>query len=127
MDFQWEAALEGEKLTRADLKELAAAAEARRELVRVRGRWVQVRAEDVQAVLARVGRKSKASAGELLRAGLGLGTLGEPEDLEIHGVEATGWLGMVLDEALHARIDPVAHPAGFNGDLRAYQARGVGG
>jgi hypothetical protein len=41
VDFQWEAALEGEKLTPADLEELAAAAEARRELVRVRGRWVQ--------------------------------------------------------------------------------------
>jgi len=126
VDFQWEAALEGQRLTQADLKELAAAAEARRELVRVRGQWVQVRAEDIKSVLAHVGRKEQASAGELLRAGLGLGTLGEGDDVEIHGVESTGWLGMVLDEAVHARVEPVDRPEGFNGDLRSYQARGVG-
>ena len=77
-------------------------------------------------MLARVGRKGRATAGELLRAGLGIGTLGEPAEVEVHGVDSTGWLGMLLDEALHAQIRPVARPDGFIGELRPYQARGVG-
>jgi hypothetical protein len=126
VDFEWEAALGEASLTRADLDALSEAAEARRELVRVRGQWVQVRAEDVAGVLARVGRKGRARAGDLLRAGLGIGTLGEPEELAVHGVAATGWLGMLLDDALHARVSPVERPDGFAGTLRPYQARGVG-
>jgi len=126
VDFEWEAALGEVRLTRADLRALAQAAEARRELVRVRGRWVQVSAHDVQAVLARVGRTGRATAGDLLRAGLGIGTLDVDGDVPVHGVQATGWLGMVLDEALHARVRPVSRPDGFAGELRPYQARGVG-
>jgi non-specific serine/threonine protein kinase len=129
VDFEWEAALGDVRLTRSDLAALAQAVEARRELVRLRGQWVQVGADDVQAVLARVGRRGRASAGELLRAGLGLGTGtlgGDEEGPPVLGVQATGWLGMLLDEALHARVREIPRPAGFVGDLRPYQARGVG-
>ena len=39
---------------------------------------------------------------------------------------ADGWLGELLDDALHATVTPVPTPAGFAGALRPYQERGVG-
>ena len=130
VDFRWEAALGDLRLTKADLRELAAAADARRSLVRLRGQWVEVHREDLAEVLARVGGRGQASARQLLRAGLGLGELddlGDLGDLEVYGVEATGWLGAVLDQAMHARVRPVPRPPGFQGTLRPYQAGGSGG
>ncbi|MDA8435673.1 MAG: DEAD/DEAH box helicase [Actinomycetales bacterium] len=126
VEFEWQAALGDLTLTRKDLKELSAAAAARRHLVRVRGQWVEVRPGDLDAVLARVGRRERAAAGQLLRAGLGIESFGSTGDVEVHGVTATGWLGDLLDQALHSRIRPIATPDGFVGTLRPYQARGVG-
>ncbi len=129
VDFEWTAALGETDLTDEDLALLDEAVQARRELVRLRGQWVQVRPEDLRGVLARVGRRQRASARDLLRTGLGLGStdlLGDVDGVPVHGVEATGWLGTLLDEALDARIEPVAAPPGFAGTLRDYQARGVG-
>ncbi len=126
VEFEWQAALGDLTLTKQDLKELSAAAAARRSLVRVRGQWVEVRPSDLRAVLARVGRRETASAGQLLRTGLGIESFDVADDLEVHGVSATGWLGDLLDQALHSRIRPIARPLGFVGTLRPYQARGVG-
>ena len=129
VDFEWTAALGDVELTDEDLAILAEAAEARRALVRMRGRWVAVRPSDVDGVLSRVGRRQRASARDLLRAGLGLGgtdAFVDLEDVPVHGVTADGWLGALLDEALTARVDPIASPPGFAGELRDYQARGVG-
>ena len=126
VEFEWQAALGDVTLTKKELKELSAAAAARRSLVRVRGQWVEVRPGDLRAVLARVGRQEKAAAGQLLRAGLGIESFGVADDVEVHGVSATGWLGDLLDQALHSRIRPIAKPDGFVGTLRPYQARGVG-
>jgi len=126
VDFRWEAALGDLSLTKTDLRDLAAAAEARRSLVRLRGQWVEVRAADLDGVLARVGRRGRATAGQLLRAGLGIETMEDLDGVEVHGVQASGWLGSLLDQAMHSRIRPVERPTGFRGSLRPYQARGVG-
>jgi SNF2-related domain/SNF2 Helicase protein/Helicase conserved C-terminal domain len=126
VDFQWEAALGDLRLTAADLRDLKAAADAGRSIVRLRGQWVQVRPQDLAGVLARVGRRERASAGQLLRTGLGIDAMGDLDGLEVHGVTSTGWLGAVLDEAIHARVRPVEQPPDFQGTLRPYQARGVG-
>lgn len=126
VEFQWEAALGETRLTKPELRELQAAADARRSLVRLRGQWVQVRPEDVAGVLARVGRRQRATAGALLRTGLGIESLEDVAGLQVVGVESTGWLGAVLDQALHSRVTPIPKPSGFNGKLRPYQARGVG-
>lgn len=126
ISFTWEAALGAQRLTKADLKLLEKSAAAKRSLVRVRGEWVQIDPEEIAAIVARVGTGGHSSAAELLRAGLGIGTLEGADDVEVVGVTATGWLGELLDDALHATVHPVPTPEGFNGSLRPYQERGVG-
>jgi len=126
VSFQWEAALGDRRLTRAELRTLDAAATAKQELVQIRGEWVELRADDLDAVRARVGQRGEASVAEVLRAALGLDGLGASDDVEIAGVDATGWLGRLLDDTLHATVTPIATPPTFAGMLRPYQERGVG-
>lgn len=125
--FSWRAAIGDQELSRADLEELEQAARAKQHLARFRGQWIEVDPDQVEALLARVGHEEEASAGELLRAGLGLSDLDVGIDgVEVVEVEATGWLGELLDEAVGQRVDPVVAPPGFAGELRPYQQRGVG-
>jgi hypothetical protein len=123
--FTWEAALGDTKLTKADLAKLRRASDAKRSLVRVRGQWVEIQPDEVAALLARAGQTDEANVGDLIRTGLGLATL-DAGGAAVVGVQADGPLGALLDEALHAKVAPVATPDGFDGRLRPYQERGVG-
>jgi SNF2 family DNA or RNA helicase len=128
VDFRWEAALGEQRLTKADLAALARAVEAKRSLVRLRGQWVEIDPDRVGAILESIGTSGTAVAGDLLRAGMGLDQLGVDEEVEVVGVDASAvpWLSSLLDDALHATVEPVATPAGFDGELRPYQQRGTG-
>jgi hypothetical protein len=128
VDFEWQAALGGQRLTKADVAVLVRAAEAKRSLVRLRGEWVEVEAGRIAELLDRVGRRGEATAAQLLRAGLGLDDLSLPAGIDVVAVDATSvaWLRSLLDRALHATVEAVATPAGFDGTLRPYQERGVG-
>jgi SNF2 family DNA or RNA helicase len=126
VSFTWQAALGDQRLTKADLASLANAVEAKQSLVRVRGMWVEVRPEEIAAALAHAGTRGEATAGELVRTGLGLEAIDGPGGAPVVGVDAGGWVGALLDDALHASVAPVPTPAGFTGRLRPYQERGVG-
>jgi SNF2 family DNA or RNA helicase len=126
VSFSWAAALGDEELSREDLEELTQASLTKQRLLRFRGQWIEVDPRQVEALLARVGREEEATAGDLLRAGLGLSDLDVGDDIDVVGVEATGWLGQLLDEAVTQRVEPVVAPPGFAGELRPYQQRGVG-
>ncbi len=54
------------------------------------------------------------------------GSLAAGRDPAPVDVVASGWLGRLLDDALGATVAPVPTPAGFDGNLRPYQERGVG-
>jgi len=126
--FSWEAALGEQRLTKADLAALARAVAAKRSLVRLRGQWVEIDPIRVGTLLASVGMSGAAPAGDLLRAGMGLDQLGMDKGIEVVGVDASAvpWLSSLLDDALHATVEPIATPAGFEGELRPYQERGTG-
>jgi non-specific serine/threonine protein kinase len=126
LSFTWEAALGGRRLTTAELRALERAAAAKQPLVRVRGEWIEVDPAAVEAMLRHAGTTGEATTGELVRTGLGLGRIGEAASAPIVGVEADGWLGALIDDALHAAVTPIATPPAFAGTLRAYQERGVG-
>ena len=99
---------------------------AKQALVRVRGEWVQVDPDEIAALVAHAGTSGRGTVAEIMRTGLGLDGLAIPDEIMVTGVEATGWLGEILNGALHATVAPIPTPAGFVGTLRPYQERGVG-
>jgi SNF2-related domain/SNF2 Helicase protein/Helicase conserved C-terminal domain len=133
-DYDYEVAVGDTTLSVQELQRLA---EAKAPLVRLRGRWVELRAGDVERALAILQRPAGSrpaahrdmTAAEVLRVGLGLDPL-PSLDLPVVGVVAEGWLGALLgtepdDRERDARLETLPTPAGFNGTLRPYQERGV--
>ncbi|HKY74916.1 MAG TPA: DEAD/DEAH box helicase [Acidimicrobiia bacterium] len=133
-DYDYEVAVGDTTLS---VEELQALAEAKAPLVRLRGRWVELRAGDVERALGllqnpagpRPAAKREMTAAEVLRVGLGLDPLPKL-DLPVVGVTAEGWLGALLgsqpdDTDRDARIEALPTPSTFNGTLRPYQERGL--
>ncbi|WP_086676617.1 DEAD/DEAH box helicase [Amycolatopsis pretoriensis] len=116
LEFRWQLSLGGEQLTPS---EVAALAEAKRPLVRLRGQWVRV---DPQ-LLARVrSRTRKLEAGEALAAAL-------TGELELDGerVEFTAppVLGDLVFRIRDRASSEVAPPPGLRATLRPYQQAGL--
>ena len=69
---------------------------------------------------------ARATVGELLRLGLGVGTSARSvEGLPVESVQADGWLGDLLAGDTELRLTPIAVPDSFGGRLRPYQERGL--
>jgi SNF2 family DNA or RNA helicase len=120
----WEVALGEDVLSLEELEELAA---LKAPLVKLRGEWVELRPDDIDAALAFYQRAPRdgeqLSAREILQMGLGL----QGDDgLPVVGLVGEGWLGELLSEAREARVREVAAPEGFGATLRPYQQRGLG-
>jgi SNF2 family DNA or RNA helicase len=117
----WQVALGNDALTPAELRALAKMKEP---LVRVRGQWVHMTAEEIRAALELWRRKqATAPVRDVLRIALGATTTVGP--LSIEGVEATGWLGEVLARLEgHAGFQDLEPPPGLRATLRPYQQRG---
>jgi len=121
--YDWELALGDERLTKDEFKRLAA---LKAPLVQVRGQWVELRTEQVEA-LRRFWESGQAdqemALGEALRTSLGEGAVGA---LPVLGVEAVGEVAELLDglKDVH-RLTDIPAPEQFHGTLRPYQARGL--
>ncbi len=122
-NIRWEAVLGDDKLGLAELRELA---RLKQPLVRIRGQWVELGESDIAAAIAAVGRRDPdcMSTGAVLRTALGIEAT--DGDLPIAAVEADGWLGDLLAGADDGRLQALATPDGFVGELRPYQERGLG-
>lgn len=116
LEFRWQLSLGGEQLTEA---EVAALAEAKRPLVRLRGQWVRA---DPQ-LLARVrGRTRKLEAGEALAAALTGELELDGERIEFAAPPALGGLATRIRDRSG---DAVATPPGLKATLRPYQQAGL--
>ena len=116
LEFRWQLSLGGEQLTEA---EVAALAEAKRPLVRLRGQWVRV---DPQ-LLARVrGRTRKLDAGEALAAALTGELELDGERVEFAAPPVLGGLAARLRDRADALVAP---PPGLQATLRPYQQAGL--
>jgi superfamily II DNA or RNA helicase len=124
VDFRYEVAVGDEALDPAELAELA---RLKVPLVRLRGQWVELDDAHLQAALKFLERNQAGtmSAADALAAGLGLGPGGPDEEVPLVGVDADGWLGDLLSGQADRRLRPMATPAGFSGQLRPYQERGL--
>ncbi len=121
--YEWQVALGDETLSLAEFRKLAG---LKVPLVQVRGQWVELKREEIDAALAFFQRRAAAgemTVAEALRVGLGIDA--SPAGLPAVGVEARGWLGELLKARDDERLEAVETPAGFAGTLRPYQARGL--
>ncbi|MGW5054419.1 SNF2-related protein [Actinokineospora sp. NPDC004072] len=123
IEYRWDMAVGDSTLTSA---ELAALAEAKVPLVRVRGRWVHLDQRRLAAGLEFIKRSAEGStsAGNIMA----LAALPPDDPLlpaPVVGIDGDGWLADLLNGRMEARLEPVKAPPGFGADLRPYQERGL--
>ncbi|WP_435011375.1 DEAD/DEAH box helicase [Tundrisphaera lichenicola] len=122
LKFRWEIALGDHVLT---YRELQALARLKVPLVQIRGQWVQLNTEEIQAALDFWKGKSEAAmpARQLVR--MALGEARTPGGLAFEGLKAEGWFSELLGQ-LEGKggFENLPTPEGFLGTLRPYQARG---
>ena len=122
VDFRYDLAVGDEVLSPEELDELA---RLKVPLVRLRGQWVELDDRHLKAALKffEGGRSGTMTAAEVLTAAIGAGA--DPDELALTSVDADGWLGDLLSGEADERLDPMLTPAGFHGELRPYQQRGL--
>ncbi|MCI0638556.1 MAG: DEAD/DEAH box helicase [Gemmataceae bacterium] len=122
LPFEWQVALGGEVLSREELELMAKLKEP---LVKVRGQWVQLSAEEIQAALTfwQNQRQDEATLRDIVGMALGAGKA--PGGFRFEGLVADGWVQTFLEQ-LESKSDfqELPAPARFQGTLRPYQTRG---
>ena len=121
--FDWQVALGEETLTLAELETLA---KLKAPLVKVRGQWVQLTAEEIQAALDywKKNATGQASVRQLVQMALG-GGRAESGGIAFGGITATGWIDDLLAQLEgRRRFEELPAPEFFRGTLRPYQVRG---
>ena len=119
--YAWEISVGDRVLSREEFERLSS---RRAPLVRLGGRWVEVRPEDLEAAmrLVRDASKGKVTLAEAMRMAYDLHSARGV--LHVTGVEASGWISPLFgrgDEVL----DVLEPPVSFRGTLRPYQVRGL--
>ena len=122
VDFDWEVAIGGQRLTRAEFEKLV---KLKMPLVQVRGEWVELNPDDLQRALdfwERMESGTGIGLGQALEMALGAeATPGMP----VSEIEASGWVGDVLKKLSgESSIQQLEAPAEFQGKLRHYQKSG---
>ncbi|HLB11767.1 MAG TPA: DEAD/DEAH box helicase [Dehalococcoidia bacterium] len=121
VDYDWEVSLGGEKLSREEFERLAA---LKVPLVQVRGQWVELHSQDIEAAIRFFDRKrGDLSLSEALRLGLAGDT--SETGIPVVGLTGEGWVGELLGEmASGVTMRELPAPESFHGSLRPYQVRG---
>jgi SNF2 family DNA or RNA helicase len=123
VDFRWQVAVGDQTLSD---EEIAALAETKAPLIRLRGQWVAVDPEQLRRGLEFVKRTvgGRKTVGEILAL-----AASHPDDLAtplpVTAVRADGWLGDLLNGSVARSLQPTATPDGFGAELRPYQQRGL--
>lgn len=125
LNYRWELSIGGQSLSKAQFDQLVA---QNSPLVEINGEWVELRPQDVKAAQAFFAARQQQT-GLTLEDALRLST-GDTvmlEKLPVVSFEATGSLQALLTSLNdNQAIEPIEKPQGFRGELRPYQARGVG-
>ena len=119
--FDWELALEGQKITIRDLEKLAA---MKVPLVRVRGQWLEVGGDEIQkAIKFFKERPKEATLRDVVM--MGLGGADAPDGVEISVTSASRPISDMLEKIDdQTKLEYLKQPEDFVGTLREYQERG---
>ncbi len=124
VEYDWHVAMGESALT---VNEFMRLVNLKVPLVKVRGQWVELRPEQIEAAINFLQRKRARGGmalGEALRMGLG----GEAArtGLPVVGFEMEGWLSDVFGKLTqHTELTTIKAPKTFQGVLRPYQLKGV--
>ncbi|MEG4417446.1 DEAD/DEAH box helicase [Microcoleus sp. LAD1_D5] len=125
LNFKWELTIGGQRISKAEFDRLIA---LNSPLVEINGEWVELRAPDVKAAqtfFASRKEQMTLSLEDALR--LASGDSQMIEKLPVVNFEATGQLQELLNTLSdNQAVNAIATPASFRGELRPYQALGVG-
>ncbi len=121
--YKWELSLGNTTLTREEFEALVA---LKTPLVQIRGQWVQLDPDQIEAAI-RFWEKQEQAAElawqEALR--LGLGGTDQIDGLPVQGVEVEGWLADWLERFKgNQKLEQLPQPDGLQGTLRPYQLYG---
>ncbi|MEA2491766.1 MAG: hypothetical protein QOH21_3558 [Acidobacteriota bacterium] len=122
VDVRWNVALGGELLSLAELRALA---RMKTPLVRLRGEWVQLTSAEIEEAIRFARAKGQQLAlADVVRMTLDLTAAGA-QMLAVESVEGDGAVAVMLERLQGTReLEELPPPAGFEGSLRPYQARG---
>jgi SNF2 family DNA or RNA helicase len=123
VSYDWQLSLGDQPLTREEFEMLA---QLKEPLVQLRGRWVDVRPDQIERALAFI---QKHQSGQGMQLAEALSTALAPTTLDgvqVAAVEASGWIEALLEDVRQGtRVEIADEPPGFDGTLRPYQKRGV--
>jgi superfamily II DNA or RNA helicase len=123
VSYTWQLTIGDAALTLEQFQRLAA---QHSPMVRLAGRWVEVRPEDVRAAMDFLRRNpgGRMAVNRLLRLAYAADT--RETGLPIMGMDATGWVRSLFGADGPSEAMPIlATPATFVGSLRPYQVKGL--
>ncbi|HEX6553345.1 MAG TPA: DEAD/DEAH box helicase [Ktedonobacteraceae bacterium] len=124
VDYDWTIAIGDTELSTEEFENLV---NLKVPLIQVRGQWVELRPEEVEAAIAFFQKKHSnghMTLGDALR--IGLGQEASELGLPVMDIEGDGWIREILDRLTgNTKIDPIKTPSNFHGKLRPYQLKGV--
>jgi len=120
--YEWQISIGSTTLTLKQFEELA---DRKVPLIRLNGRWVEIRPDDVRAAITfiRENPGGQMRVGDAIR--IAFGTDAKETGLNVVGIEASGWLGQVFGGSVGETLPQLIQPKGFQGSLRPYQVRGL--
>jgi SNF2 family DNA or RNA helicase len=124
VSYDWNAAIGESELTEDEFERLV---NLKTPLVQVRGQWVELRPEEIEAAISFFQKKRKRGEMKLGEAlGLGLGQGISETGLQVAEVEGDGWVNDLLAGLKeNVQLDSIKVPSTLNAILRPYQLKGV--
>ncbi len=125
LNFRWELSIGGQTLSKEEFDRLVA---LNTPLVEINGEWVELRPQDIRAAQTFFASRKDQPALSLEDAlRISTGDTQMIEKLPVVSFEASGALEELINTLSGRRtLEAIATPTGFRGELRPYQARGVG-
>jgi SNF2 family DNA or RNA helicase len=123
VNYQWKLSLGETELTEQEFRALA---KLKSPLVQIRGQWVTLDAEQIEAAIKFWEQHQLEGEMSLLEAmKLGLGGETSAGGLPIDSVESAGWLAEWLEKFSQSeKLEELTQPKGLDGQLRPYQLYG---
>jgi SNF2 family DNA or RNA helicase len=122
--YDWTVAVGDTTLSESEFENLV---NLKMPLIQVRGQWVELRPDEIEAAIAFFQKKQNngdMTLGEALR--LGLGQEQSALGLQVADLEAEGWIRELMDWLSNrVQIANIDQPSSLQGQLRPYQLKGV--